>query len=150
MMLSRVVCGRERCLTYICSSVGHMYSSICVRGTCLILSSVVGPHSFSYYYVCVLILLCMCPHTTMYVSSYYYMCPHTTRYAFAYCFMCPLEHAEGRRKICSSRAHRSMRTLGIAAHVQQYIRISALYTDTYVYQRCMRTRVCRHACGRWV
>jgi hypothetical protein len=33
----------------------------------------------SYYYTCVLILLCMCPHTTMHVSSYYYMhgCLHT-------------------------------------------------------------------------
>ncbi len=39
----------------------------------------------SYYYICALILLCMCPHTTTYVSSYYYicvlillLCPHTT------------------------------------------------------------------------
>jgi hypothetical protein len=28
----------------------------------------------SYYYICVLILLHMCPHTTTYVSSYYYIC----------------------------------------------------------------------------
>jgi hypothetical protein len=42
------------------------------------------------YYICVLNLLCVCPHTTMCVSSYYYicvlillyMCPHTT-------YMCP-------------------------------------------------------------
>jgi hypothetical protein len=27
----------------------------------------------SYYYMCVLILLYMCPHTTIYVSSYYYI-----------------------------------------------------------------------------
>ena len=31
----------------------------------------------SYYYICVLIRLHMCPHTTIYVSSYYYMCPNT-------------------------------------------------------------------------
>jgi len=39
----------------------------------------------AYYYMCVLILLCMCPHTTTCVSSYCYMCvlmilsvcPHT-------------------------------------------------------------------------
>ena len=30
-------------------------------------------HVSSYYYICVLILLCMCPHTTIYVSSYYYI-----------------------------------------------------------------------------
>jgi hypothetical protein len=40
----------------------------------------------SYYYICVLILLHTCPHTTTYVSAYYYvashyyMCPHTTIY----------------------------------------------------------------------
>jgi hypothetical protein len=46
----------------------------------------------SYYYTCVLILLCMCPHTTIHVSSYYYpcvlillyMCPHTTVHVFSY------------------------------------------------------------------
>jgi hypothetical protein len=40
----------------------------------------------SYYCICVLIILYMRPHTTIYVSSYYcicvlillYMCPHTT------------------------------------------------------------------------
>jgi hypothetical protein len=26
------------------------------------------------YYICVLILIYMCPHTTIYVSSYYYIC----------------------------------------------------------------------------
>jgi hypothetical protein len=30
--------------------------------------------SFAYYYLCVLILLYTCAHTTIYVSSYYYMC----------------------------------------------------------------------------
>jgi hypothetical protein len=31
-------------------------------------------HVSSYYYMCVLILRYVCPHTTMYVSSYGYMC----------------------------------------------------------------------------
>jgi hypothetical protein len=31
----------------------------------------------------------MCPHTTTYVSSYYYMCPHTTVYVSAYYYVCP-------------------------------------------------------------
>ena len=30
-------------------------------------------YASSYYYICVLILLYMCPHTTIYVSSYYYI-----------------------------------------------------------------------------
>ncbi len=44
----------------------------------------------SYCYICVLILLCMCRHTVMYVSSYcytcvlvlLYMCPHTVMYVY--------------------------------------------------------------------
>jgi hypothetical protein len=54
--------------------------------------------------VCVLILLYMCPHTTIYVSShyyicvlillymcpqYYYMCPHTTICVLILLYMCP-------------------------------------------------------------
>ena len=40
-------------------------------------------------------LLYMCPHTTMYVSAYYYvseyyyMCPHTTMCVSLYYYMCP-------------------------------------------------------------
>jgi hypothetical protein len=32
---------------------------------------------------------CVCPHTTIYMSSYYYMCPHTTTCVSSYCYMCP-------------------------------------------------------------
>ncbi len=35
-------------------------------------------HVSAYHYICVRIPLYMCPHTTIYVSSYHYMCPHTT------------------------------------------------------------------------
>jgi hypothetical protein len=41
----------------------------------------------SYYDVCGLILLYMCPHT-MYVASYYYMCPCTTIFLSAYYDVC--------------------------------------------------------------
>ncbi len=48
----------------------------------------------SYYYICVLILLYMCPlilhmcpHNTKYVSSYYYMCPHTTTCVLIPCLL---------------------------------------------------------------
>jgi hypothetical protein len=45
-----------------------------------------------------LILLCMCPHTAMYVSSHCYvcvlilvcMCPHTAMYVSSYCYTCVL------------------------------------------------------------
>ena len=56
---------------------------------CVLILLYVCPHAIfvsSYYYVCVLILVYMCPRTSVYVSSYYYMCvlilvymcPHTT------------------------------------------------------------------------
>jgi hypothetical protein len=38
--------------------------------------------------MCVLILLYMCLHTAIYVSSYYYVC-HTTMYVSSYYYMCP-------------------------------------------------------------
>jgi hypothetical protein len=68
----------------------HIYRSIPVYVCVLILSS--------YYYICVLILLYMCPHTAIYVSSYYYicvlillyMCPHTAIYMSSYCYICVL------------------------------------------------------------
>jgi hypothetical protein len=41
------------------------------------------------YYICVLILLYMCPHYTIYVSSYYCMCLHTTRCVRIILYMCP-------------------------------------------------------------
>jgi hypothetical protein len=37
---------------------------------------------------CVLILLYMCPHTIIYVSSYYFMCPHTPTYVSSYYYIC--------------------------------------------------------------
>jgi hypothetical protein len=56
-----------------------------------------SPHS---YYICVLILLYMCPHTTICVLILLYMCPHTLRaivnhrihtiYVFSYNCICVL------------------------------------------------------------
>ncbi len=48
--------------------------------------------------ICVFVLLYMCPHTAVYVSSYcymcalilLYMCPHTAMYVSPYCCMCVL------------------------------------------------------------
>ncbi len=51
-----------------------------------------------YDCICVLMLLYMCPHATIYVSSYYYvcvlillyMCPHTIMCVSSYCYICVL------------------------------------------------------------
>ena len=53
---------------------------------------------FARRHICVLILLYMCPHTAVYVSSYcyicvlilLYMCPHTALYVSSYCSICVL------------------------------------------------------------
>ena len=52
----------------------------------------------SYYYTCVLILLCMrrhitmCPHTPLHVSAYSYtcMCPHAPIHVSSYSYICVL------------------------------------------------------------
>jgi hypothetical protein len=46
-----------------------LFKPLYIQHICVILL-----HVSSYYYICVLILLYMCPHTTIYVSSYYYIC----------------------------------------------------------------------------
>jgi hypothetical protein len=60
---------------------------VCPRATvyycmCVLMLLCMCPHTSacvsSYYCVCVLMLLCVCPHATLYVSSCCYMCPHTT------------------------------------------------------------------------
>ena len=80
---------------YICVLILRWtHSAVCVSPYCyiriLLQTSicVLILYVSSYYYMCVLILLYMCPNTTIYVSSYYYirvpilinMCPHTTIY----------------------------------------------------------------------
>ena len=70
---------------------GHIHARLCEYICGLMLLYIL--YVSSYYYVCVRILLYMCPHallleesyynittivTIICVSSYYYMCPHTT------------------------------------------------------------------------
>ncbi len=43
----------------------------------------------SYYYVCVLVLLYICVLVLL-VSSHYYMCPHTTIYVSSFYYICVL------------------------------------------------------------
>jgi hypothetical protein len=63
--------------------------------TCVLILLYICPNTTiyvsSYYHICVLILLYMCPHTTIYVSSYYYiyMCPDTTIYVSLDYYVCP-------------------------------------------------------------
>ncbi len=46
-------------------------------------------HVSSYCYICVVILLYMCPHTTIYVSSYHYICVVILLYVSSYYYVCP-------------------------------------------------------------
>ena len=61
--------------------VSSLLLCMCPHPTKYVSSPYLTIHVSSYFYVCVLILLCMClillymcPHTTMYASSYYYIC----------------------------------------------------------------------------
>jgi hypothetical protein len=78
------------------STAAHYYITTIVTNMC-----VLAP-----LYICVRILLCMCPHallleesshyyittifTTICLSSYYYMCPHTTITVSSYYYICVL------------------------------------------------------------
>jgi hypothetical protein len=58
----------------------------------------VGRMASQRCHICVLVLLCMCPHTAMYVSLYCYirvllrlcMCPHNAMYMSSNCYVCVL------------------------------------------------------------
>ena len=80
--------------------VHELIRSYCTPRTCRILVSRDGQveicdYISTYYCICVLILLCVCPHTTicvlirLYVSSYYYKCVLILLYVSSYCYMCP-------------------------------------------------------------
>jgi hypothetical protein len=65
----------------------------------------------------------VCPHTAIYVSSYYYMCPHTAYLASAYYYMCP------HTAICVSSYY--------------YICVLILlYVSSYYYYTCPHTAEC--------
>ncbi len=81
---------------------------------CVLILLYMCPHTAmyvsSYYYVCVVILLYMsllvyfCPHTNLCVSSYYYICPHTTIYVSSYYSVCV--HMQVQRVVRSAFAER--------------------------------------------
>ncbi len=85
----------------------------------------------SYYYIRALILLYMCPHTAMYVSSYCYMCPHTV-------CMCP------QTTICVLillyRGHHTTTCVLILLYMCPY---TAIYVSSYYYM-CPHTTFCPH------
>ena len=76
----------------------------------------------SYRYVCVLILLYMCPHPAIYLSSYcyisvlipLYMCPHTAMamHVSSYCYVCVLILEIARRLRCIMVEDEKEKTLG--------------------------------------
>jgi hypothetical protein len=90
---------------YFCISKASEQASHAPSSLCLPLPSAqhIYPHTTttyvsSKYYMCVLILLHMCPHTTTYVSAYCYICVlillHVSSYYYiyipAYCYICVL------------------------------------------------------------
>jgi hypothetical protein len=76
----------------------------------------------SYYYICVLILLYMCPHTTIYVSSYYYICMkiHQRRIYYYICVLILLY-------MCRYYISSALVLLYMCPHTTIYTQISLLY-----------------------
>ena len=59
---------------------------------CVLILLYMCPHTAifvsSYCCICFLILLCMCPHSAIFVSSNCCRCPHTAVYVSSYCCIC--------------------------------------------------------------
>jgi hypothetical protein len=88
------------------SPTGALYARVCVSSyccICVLIRRVKVPTRVSnrcalYSCLCVLILLYMCPHTTIHVPSYCYtcvlilpyMCLHTATHVPSYCYTCVL------------------------------------------------------------
>jgi hypothetical protein len=88
----------------------------------------------SYYFVSgVLILLYVCPHTTICVSSYYYMCPHTTIYVSSYYYVCVL--VLGALALCA----KGRGLAGAWCAVEVYLYIPSYY---YMYIYPLTTPIC--------
>ena len=93
---------KSRLLLHQARSILGVLAPSCLSYMCVRILLCMCPHTTvyvsAYYCVCVLILLCMCPHTTVYVSAYYCvcvlillcMCPHTTVYVSSYYCVCVL------------------------------------------------------------
>jgi hypothetical protein len=71
-------------LVYICAYTHYYTCATCNCNRAATEHTSTTIYLSSCYYMCVLILLCMCPHTAMYVSSYYYMGPRTAIYVSSY------------------------------------------------------------------
>ena len=81
--------------------------------------------------ICVLILLFMCPHTTVYVSSYYcirvrillYMCPHTNTCVLILLHMCPhtTPHASSSYYMCPHPTTCVLILLHMCPHPTAYV-----------------------------
>ncbi len=93
------------------------------------------------YTICVFILLYVCPHTTIYVSSDYYicvlillyMCPHTTIYVSS--FYCIEAHhgAAGTRFTCFTSTTEQSLTPKELLCVEQVLSLLALLVPKYKY-----------------
>ncbi len=66
--------------------LGTEFTCLCPHTA--ILRVLILPCVSSYYYICALILLCVCPHTTMCVSSYYYVCVLILRFICPHTYRC--------------------------------------------------------------
>ena len=75
------------------SGINLKIQSVCVYMRARTILLYMCPHTpiyvSSYFYICVLILLYMCPHTTICVLILLCMCPHTTMCVLILIYVCP-------------------------------------------------------------
>jgi hypothetical protein len=78
----------------------------------------------AYYCICVLILLYMCPRTTMYVSSYYYTCVLNTDLP---CIYIHIHIHRGASRAQAARSHFSRQLAGVSSSPNPSIHVSSYY-----------------------
>jgi hypothetical protein len=103
--LLQLCCSSVAALLQLCPRTA-IYKSACCSICVHIVVGLAAIHVFAYYYMCVRILVHVCPRTSMYVSAYYYLCvlmlvgarryvqvlcmfPHTTRCVRILQHVCP-------------------------------------------------------------
>ena len=116
------------------------------------------PHTPIYVssctYICVLILLYVCPHAPIYVSSYSYMCPHTPIYVSSYSYICVLKLIDSIARLRECRPRRDAAYLLLLYYFTTTIKVSS-YPYYCVYaaeagqsRRNTRTATAASSCQR--
>jgi hypothetical protein len=104
-------------------------------------------HVSSFCYICVLIILCMCPHTAICVLTatcvliLLHMCPHPAAYVSSYCYLCVSSYCY----ICVLiLLHMSLILLHMCPHTATYVVWRRFVTVLFTWRNKQGARSTQH------